>query len=102
MTTTQGQRAELFCNVTANPQPKEVTWTRNGEKIEPIRTKVDDCGQLRSGFYEMEDRTLSISGVWRLFVCSVSDAEHTGSYKCEATNPKGNATGTTYLNILGK
>lgn len=102
VTTTKGQLAELFCNVTANPQPKEVIWTRNGKIITLKRTKVNNCEQLVSDFYEVEDGTDSSGGVWRIIVCSASDAQHTGSYECVATNIKGNGSATTYLNILGK
>ena len=102
MTRTEGQPVELFCNVTANPQPKEVVWTRNGETVTPKRTKVNDCTQLVSDFYVVEDGADSRDGVWRLLVCSPSDAQHSGSYKCVATNIKGKGSATTYLNILGK
>lgn len=102
VTTKKGQRTELFCNVTANPQPKKVIWTRNGEIVTPKRTTVNDCEQLVSDFYEVEDGADSSGGVWRLLVCSPSDAQQTGSYKCVATNIKGNGSATTYLNILGK
>jgi len=103
MTGKKGQPVELFCNVTANPQPKEVIWTRNGEILAPQRTKVNDCKQLKShDFFEMEDAVDSNYGVWRLLVCSPIDVQHTGSYKCVATNIKGNDSATTYLNILGK
>ena len=97
-----GQPVELFCNITANPQPKEVIWTRNGEIVTPKTTKVNDCKQLVSDFYAVEDTAYSSVGVWRLLVCSPSNAQHTGSYKCVATNSKGNGSATTYLNILGK
>ena len=68
----------------------------------PKTTKVDDCKQLVSDFYVVEDRAYSRVGVWRLLVCSPSNSQHTGSYKCVATNVKGNGSATTYLNILGK
>jgi len=102
ITRKEGQPVELFCNVTANPQPKEVIWTRNGEIVIPKKTTVNDCKQLKRDFYEMEDAVDSNDGAWRLLVCSPSDAQHTGSYKCVATNIKGNDSATTYLNILGK
>ena len=102
MTRKTGQPVELFFNIPANPQPKEVIWTRNGEIVTPKTTKVNDCKQLVSDFYAVEDTAYSSVGVWRLLVCSPSNAQHTGSYKCVATNNKGNGSATTYLNILGK
>ena len=102
MTRKTDEHVELFCNVTANPQPKEVIWTRNGEIVTPKRIKVNDCKQLISDFYLVEDGRFSSVGVWRLLVCYPSNSQHTGSYKCVATNFKGNGSATTYLNILGK
>ena len=68
----------------------------------PKRTKVNDCKQLVSDFYVVEDGAYSTVRLWRLLVCSPSNSQHTGSYKCVATNIKGNGSATTYLNILGK
>ena len=100
VTKTGGQRAELFCNVTANPQPKNVTWWRNGEIVQQEKTKIDDCGQLQRGFYEVKEGLLP--GIWRLLICSVTDSHHTGTYQCEVENIKGEGSATTYLNILGE
>ena len=98
----KGQNAELSCIVTGNPSP-EVAWFRNGEKIKTSR--IDKaCKQFRSGFYEMAREEVSKGEKWRarLLVCSANHLDHTGSYTCQATNSKGNASGVTYLNIFGK
>ena len=102
ITINKGQSAELSCTVTGNPPP-EVAWFRNGEKIKTSRI-VKDCKQLQSGFYEMEREEVSNGEKWRtrLLVCSANYLDHTGSYTCQATNSEGNASGVTYLNILGK
>ncbi|PFX33391.1 Fibroblast growth factor receptor 2 [Stylophora pistillata] len=93
-----GQRAELFCNVTANPQPKSVTWRRDGEIISIEKTESDDCGQLKRGVYEMEGEM--DPGVWRIFICSVKDSYHTGVYQCAVENAEGMGSADTFLNIL--
>lgn len=95
-----GQRAELFCNVTANPQPKSVIWRRDGEIISIEKTESDDCGQLKRGVYEMEGEM--DPGVWRIFICSVKDSYHTGVYQCAVENAEGLGSADTFLNILEK
>ena len=68
----------------------------------PKTTRINDCKKLDSDFYVVEDEAYSSVGVWKLLVCSPSNSQHTGSYKCVATNIKGNGSATTYLNISGK
>ena len=104
LTRLKGQAAELSCNVTGNPSP-EISWFRNGEKIETENTigHVKDCQRRKSGFYKIKDEEVEKYGVLesRLVVCSAAHLNHTGSYTCEASNSIGNDTATAYVNILG-
>ena len=103
ITRRKGQTAELSCNVTANPKP-EITWFRNGKKVERNEIAQKDCKQLTSGFYKIKGEEMEKYGPWqsRLVVCSATHLQHTGRYACKANNSMGNDTAIAYLNILGR
>ena len=96
---TQGEQStvRLTCHARGHPPP-EVTWYKDGEKVDPEPQNDNACGDLERGVY----RKKASVGNHTLVICGATNLDHTGKYECRATNSEGEANATSFVTVLGK
>ena len=72
-TKTEGENVTLSCNVSGNPAPTLISWTRNG-------TAVNSSGRFN---FSADKKQLTITNV---------DRKDSGEYQCVARNSLGSAS----------
>ena len=93
---------ELFCNISAHPLAT-VSWFKDGSSLANTTKELHQSGSLAcdsnklvQGFYCVK------TSPEILLICNPVHNLHTGQYICQATNRKGSATATAYVDVLGK
>ncbi|XP_037801822.1 Down syndrome cell adhesion molecule-like protein Dscam2 [Penaeus monodon] len=84
--TRAGMRAQATCLVQEGDQPVSLSWTKDGQPIDP---------QLDVRFSQLDVFT-------SIIVIERATAAHSGNYTCAATNPARTATTTGPLTVSGR
>ena len=97
----EGKAVQLKCRVRGHPNPS-VTWYKNRAKVSILSElqSPNECEHSSLGFYKGITSKDAVDHT--LIICKTTHLDHTGEYECRANNSKGDASATSFLNVLGK